>query len=423
MPPKKIKILVLTTTFPRYKDDEVPSFVLDLSKEMKNLGAEIIILSPHDKNAKIKEKIEGMKIIRFPYFFPKKLQRLCYRGGIMYNIKKSYLAKIQIPFFFIFYFIYSYKIIKTFKIKAIHSHWIIPSGFVGAIFKKFFKIIHISTAHAIDVYTLEKTFLGKIITTFIFKNCDYIVCVSNILKQKLFNLLIDENDKKYFDKKVLVKPMGVKLSLNSFTNELNKEKEKEHFNILFLGRFVEKKGIKYLIYAFQKVLEKYKNVKLLLGGTGPLEEEIKFLVAKMNLKDSVKFLGWVPREELPKIMKEADFIVVPSIVTETGDTEGLPTVIIEAMGMGLPVIASDVGGIRDIIKDGVNGLLAVPGNVEDLSFKMMKIIENEELKKKLSKEGKETAKNYRWDKIAKFYIHLFCKAYPRRYEKIPYNRF
>lgn len=397
---KKIKILVLTTTFPRYKGDYTPAFVLELSKEIRNKGFEIIILAPHHKNSKFFEIMEGITVFRFPYFFPLSLQKLCYEGGIMRNIKKSFFAKIQIPLFFLSYFYFAYKIIKKFKIDIIHSHWIIPSGLVGAFLKKIFKIKHLATAHAIDVYTLEKLPFKKILAEFIYKNSEYLVCVSSILKEKILNIL---NEKFSREKnKIFIKPMGAKIS---FKKEIKSNKEK--FNVIFLGRFVEKKGVKYLIYAFKKVSSFYENVQLLIGGTGPLEKEIKELVKNLHLEKFVKFLGWISREKIPEILSEADVLVVPSIITEEGDTEGLPTVILEAMGAGVPVVASDVGGIKDVIKNGVNGILVPQRDIDALAEAIISLIKDEKLRKKLSVEGINTAKNYEWNKIAEFYISLF----------------
>ncbi len=395
-----MKILVLTTTFPRYKNDNTPQFVLELSKEIKNKGFEVTVLAPHHKNSKFFEDIEGVKVYRFPYFFPISLQKLCYEGGIMRNIRKSFLPKLQVPFFFLSYFYYSYKIIRKFKIEVIHSHWIIPSGFIGAFFKKFLKIKHITTAHAIDVYTMEKLPFKKILTKFIYNNSDYIVCVSSILKEKILKILEDE--KKLKKEKIFIKPMGMKIPVIK-----ERKSERESFNILFLGRFVEKKGIKYLVYALKEIVTLYGNINLNIGGSGPLEKELKNLVKELNLENFVNFLGWVKREKVPEILRESDVLVVPSIITEEGDTEGLPTVILEAMGAGVPVIASDVGGIRDVIKNGVNGILVPPMEIEELKKAIITLIEDKKLSEKLVEEGLKLVKEYNWEKIADFYISLF----------------
>ena len=132
----KKKVLVTATTFPRYKDDTEPSFVFDLCKEMK-AEYDQIVLVPSDPNAKDKEEMDGIPIMRFRYFF-KKLQRLCYEGGIRPNMEKSFLARIQAPFLFFAEFFAVRKMVKKEKIDLIHAHWIIPQGLVAYVMKKMY---------------------------------------------------------------------------------------------------------------------------------------------------------------------------------------------------------------------------------------------------------------------------------------------
>jgi len=132
----KKKILVIATTFPRWINDSTPRFVYDLSKRLVS-SYKIIVLAPHYKGALKKEKMEKLEVRRFTYFKPEKLQTLCYDGGIIPNIKKSLLAKIQLPLLVLSEFIVSYRIIRKENINMIHAHWILPQGFVSIFLKKF----------------------------------------------------------------------------------------------------------------------------------------------------------------------------------------------------------------------------------------------------------------------------------------------
>ncbi|GAH81463.1 unnamed protein product, partial [marine sediment metagenome] len=91
----KMKILVLTTTFPRWINDTMPAFVYDLSKRLQENGLEIFVLVPHHEGTKTYEIIDRMKTYRFPYFYPTKYQRLAYGGGILSNLKSN-LARVQV---------------------------------------------------------------------------------------------------------------------------------------------------------------------------------------------------------------------------------------------------------------------------------------------------------------------------------------
>src|SRR3989344_4666043 len=149
------KVLIIASTFPRWKNDAEPNFVYTLSSLLAKKGYEVIVLAPHYYGAKKFEIIGDLKVYRFPYFYPLRFQKLCYEGGILENLKKSFLAKIQIPSLLICEFFYTIKIIKKEKIDFIHAHWILPQGFIAAIVKNLYKIPFIATAHAGDVFPLK----------------------------------------------------------------------------------------------------------------------------------------------------------------------------------------------------------------------------------------------------------------------------
>ena len=123
-----MNVLFLTSSFPRHEGDYAGNFVCDLAKKLKERGLKITVLCPHYPDKKFKENMFGLNVNRFPYFYPFGYQKLCYDGGIGHNIRTSYLAKLQVPFFFLSHLLYAIKIIRKEKIDLIHSHWIIPSG-------------------------------------------------------------------------------------------------------------------------------------------------------------------------------------------------------------------------------------------------------------------------------------------------------
>jgi hypothetical protein len=95
-----MKILFLATTFPRWENDTRPAFVYELAYRLQKSGLEIVVLAPHCAGSKKFELLNEMRVYRFPYFFPTRYQKLAYAGGILPNLKRSNLAKIQVPFFY-----------------------------------------------------------------------------------------------------------------------------------------------------------------------------------------------------------------------------------------------------------------------------------------------------------------------------------
>ena len=129
-------VLVLTSTFPRWKGDTTPSFVFELSNRLANKNRKMIVLAPGAPNASKKEKIENLEIHRFQYFPLPKLQKLAYGAGIIPNAKSSFLAKMQVPSFLASEFLSAKRLVNKYKPDILHAHWLIPQGILAVFLKK-----------------------------------------------------------------------------------------------------------------------------------------------------------------------------------------------------------------------------------------------------------------------------------------------
>ncbi len=163
---------------------------------------------------------------------------------------------------------------------------------------------------------------------------------------------------------------------------------KNKFVILFVGQFIERKGLIYLIKAFEMLINKLNNCTLVMLGYGPEEESLKKYITVNEIKN-VKFVGHVDVNDIPEIYAIADVFVLPSLE----ETWGL--VINEAMASALPVIATRrVGSAGDLIKDGKNGYVIPEKNYKELESKLFKILSNDLVRKNMSKESSKIIKNF-----------------------------
>ena len=168
--------------------------------------------------------------------------------------------------------------------------------------------------------------------------------------------------------------------------------------LLFVGRLVEKKGLKYLLQAMPEILKKYPDTRLNIAGTGPEQSNLKAQAKQLNIVKNISFLGRLSHQELVKDYREATLAVFPFIQAKNGDIEGLGLVMIEAMGCGCPVLASDIPAVRDVIVDGETGVLMNPGKAYLISKKILEIIENPKKALTISKQGREEViKEFSWE--------------------------
>ncbi|MGB4730223.1 MAG: glycosyltransferase family 4 protein [Candidatus Hydrothermia bacterium] len=174
--------------------------------------------------------------------------------------------------------------------------------------------------------------------------------------------------------------------------------------ILFVGWLEIRKGTKYLIQAFNKIGNQHKNVRLIVAGDGPLKENLEKMVSD-GLKDRVHFLGFVSSYKLPSLYRSCDIFVSPA--TE-GESFGI--VLLEAMASGKPVIASDNEGYKVVVSDGEDGFLFTRKNVDELVQKLITLIINPELRRKMGERGRAKALNFSWSFIAKQVLDYYVEA-------------
>ncbi len=385
-----MKVLVLTTTFPRWQEDTVPAFVYQLCQELLRNGLEIVVLAPHHQGAPLQEEMAGLKVHRFAYFYPKRYQRLYYEGGVLSNLKRSRLAWVQVPLLVVSELYHALRLIKKEKVDIIHSHWLIPSGLVGAICKKVCKRPLVVTIHGSDIFPFRKGSL-KHLLRLVLKSCD--ACTAN--SQATASAAQEITD---VQQKLAVIPMGV--DLNRFhPDEPGFATDKPL--ILSVGRLINWKGVDYLIRAMPLVLEQLPEARLVICGDGPERANLERLASELSLTGNVVFEGSVPNSRLPDYYRTASVFVLPSIVIEsTGETEALGVVLLEAMACGKPVIGSNVGGIPDIIEDGWNGFLVQQKSPEELADRIVRLLSSDELRHRFSENALQTVRErFSWEAV------------------------
>jgi glycosyltransferase involved in cell wall biosynthesis len=398
--PKKFSVLVLTTSFPIDSSIAVGIHIIEKCRHLVKNGVKVKVLAPHHAGSKTSERIDGISVKRFRYFFPTRWQKVAYGAGIPTNLKNSRLAKCQLPIFMLAFFLST--ISNTRNVDIIHCHWSV-AGLIGIIAGKLFNKKVVLMVHGAEVFVLGKHPVLK----FVLKHVDCTISNSSFTEQ--------ETHKVYPSKKSVVIPPGV--DVNRFYSQARIANLRHRLNlssgdvfVLSIGKFIPRKGFEYLIEAFNQIVHQrnIKDIKLRIGGRGPLKSHYEQMIDQYCLSDHIGFLGYIKDEDIPSYYTEADIFVLPSIVDERGDTEGLGVVFLEANACGTPVIGSRVGGIIDVIKNGVNGFYVRQKNALDLAEKIIKLADNEELRKKMGAAGRRIVEeDFNWNHLTKRIIKIY----------------
>ncbi len=386
-----MKILLLSSVYPRFEADQEVPWLRASVLFLKNAGCEIAVAAPSHRGLKSHE-IDGVKVHRFRYA-PAKLEFLTHDEGAPSKMAKNPLLQLlAIPYIIIGSF-FTLKICLKFKPQIIHVHWPFPHGFMAFFAKIFYKAPIILNFYGAELLLMRKKKWIKPFLKFFIKHANQVIAISGFTAKRVEEI---------YPRKIEILPYGTTF-LNSCAAEENPKGEV--YRILFVGRHIERKGLEYLIKAAAMLNSDKFQVRI--AGTGDLTEKLKELAEKEAPKQ-VLFLGKLPKEELAKEYQNANCFVLPAIVDSKGDTEGLGVVLIEAAEYGVPVIASDVGGIPDIVIDRKTGLLVPEKNSEAMAAAIKELSENEALQKFLVLGAIEHIKqHFEWDAIIKRQVELY----------------
>ena len=392
------RVLVLTSTFPRWENDTEPAFIFELSRRL-TVSFDVTVLSPRTPGSKRKENMAGLRVIRFPYFFSQWEKLAMHGGGILNQLKTNPAYYLMVPFFLLGQLLAIIRLVRNEHFDLIHAHWLIPQGFIAALGMWIAgkNVPLLCTSHGGDLFALKGKGLQRLKRRIMDKSAALTV-VSKAMKKTVVDMGAAPD-------KVEVIPMGVDLK-GLFTPDPGVQRKTDE--LLFVGRLVEVKGLQILLDAMPKVLAKHPGIRLVVAGAGPLESELRASAAKLNMTDCVDFLGMVPQLKLPSLYQQATLAVFPFIVTKSGVQEGFGLVVVEAMGCCCPVIAGDLPAIQDTVVHEENGLIFPSGNAQVLADSILKLLDDPEFRARLAGEGrKSVVQNFDWEIIAGKYGKIY----------------
>lgn len=396
---KQKRLVIVASTLPRWKNDSVASFVQEFGETLAPDFAHVTLIAPHYKLAKTRERLaSNITVRRFRYFFPASGENIVYEGHAGKKANKSPLYLLKLTLFLISnFFMVLRQSLHTGTI--INAHWIVPQGAVAVLVGKLLRKPVVVTVHGGDVFTLNGKYMLKV-KRWVLRHASTVVVNSSATQAVC--------QKIYSDREYPIIPMGID------TTSLKKKstpRKGKLFRVLFIGRLSSEKGGIYVCKAAQ-ILKKsgVEDVAFTIVGDGPEKPELEAFVATHNLKKIVSFEGWQPHKEIAKYYHEADVFVGPSIEEENGWKEAYGLTFAEASASGLPVIATNTGGIRDIVKDGITGFLVQQRDAEQITDKILLLKDNKNLRQTMGKKAAEQADRFSWESTRQLYEKILRGA-------------
>ena len=293
------------------------------------------------------------------------------------------------------------KIVRRIKPDIVHSHQVIPFGLYGLIsgYKPF-----VLTAWGGDVLVMpKKSFLMKYLTKFVLRNADVITCDGDHLKNEMIQLGANSENIKMIQFGTDTQKFNPCKKDGDFKANLFSSKSKV---VISLRNLYPIYNVETLIKSIPLVLTIHPDTKFLICGRGTEEDYLKEMANLLNISNSMKFLNWIPNNDLPKYIASSDIYVSTSL-----SDGGLAVSTAEAMACELPVVITDFGANREWVEDGVNGFIIPLKDPNSLAEKIIFLLDNEDIRHEfgeLSRNVIEERLNYykEHEKMDDLYIKL-----------------
>ncbi len=434
-----MKIAILTSSYPRFPGDGTAPFIQSIAEHLAKLGHDVEIVAPHDPEVSENNRsysaapptpqywgeqqdssskvlhVEGLpleytkvKVHRFRYIWPERWHIMGHAKSLKADVRLRPLAFFLLPFFLVGALIKLMQVTREQNSQIIHVNWVLPNGPAAALVARIRKIPYVVSLHGSDMYVAQKNPIFSAAAQWVFRRADAVTSCSTQLLEAAQSL--DAPDASHLitwgadPEKFHPKPQNLDLA-RSWGFRV------DDIHIVTLGRLVHKKGFNVLIRAFAELASSHPGVRLVIGGEGPLYASLEQIAQNFNIQSKVIFPGRIPWDQVIDFFALGEIFVLPSIQDAHGNVDGLPTVLFEALACGLPVVASNIGGVQLVIEDGKNGLLVLPGDGEALKEALQRLLKNTDERIHLAQAARQSVVNeHVWDAVARKFSRIFHDA-------------
>jgi glycosyltransferase involved in cell wall biosynthesis len=381
-----MRILHVVTAFPRRRDDVITPWLVELLRRLRTRGFEVEVFTSAYRGGG-NEHFDGIPVHRFRYF-PARFEDLTHDEAVPDRLRRGLRYRLAVPLYVLCGMVAIWRLCRRQAYDVVHVHWAMPHLLFGWVARAACRARLVTTFYGVELRWTEKA-LGPLRWLLVraARSSGAAVAISRHTAEEVHRLtgVVPE-----------VIPYGVGLQPRAAATSAASGGP---FTVLFVGRLVERKGVRVLLEAMARI-EEQVPVRAVIVGDGPERASLEAYAAAQGVRDRVTFRGRLPPEELDRTYAAAQALVLPAVVDRRGDTEGLGVVLLEAMSYGLPVVASRIGGITDIVEDGKTGLLVTPGDASELAAALRRLAQDRGLARRLGEAGRAVVEErFSWDAI------------------------
>ncbi len=407
----QVRVLYIVTAYDRYPGDGITPWLVRTIRHLGRAGVEVEVLAPSYRGLG-DGLVDRVPVHRFRYA-PQPLETLTHDQTAPDRIRQRPWMLALVPGYLWSASRAARRLARTGRFDVVHVHWPIPHAIPGFAARRAGRIPLVSTFHGVELTWTRRQlpflvpFLRRVI-----RRSDAVTANSSYTVSMI---------REVHDRAVERIPFGATVTAEAADGRdasaagvrgghARGRNESAPFQLLFVGRLVERKGLAVLLEALAGIVDRHA-VRLRVVGAGPARESLERRARALGVDHVVQFEGFVPDDVLAEAYRTADLFVLPAVYDAKGDVEGLGVVLVEAAASGLPAVASDAGGIPDVVRHGETGFLVPPGDPGALAAAVVQALADRDRLRRMGEAAKRhAAREFSWDVITERLVSLYRRV-------------
>jgi glycosyltransferase involved in cell wall biosynthesis len=397
-----LRIICPTYWYPQHASDTQATYVHDINRHLVRRGHSLTVVTPGDPSLSREDTFDGVKIVRFPLNLPADLTY-----GRVAQSRVSFLGRFARVAVMANYLEAQYRAVmaqaRVRSTDVIHAHWAIPTGPAAVMAARKLGVPSVITMHGGDVYVnpeqgydFPTRWYVRPALRWTLRHADALTAITEDCRQHALRAGAPAER---------IRLVFNGTDLRRFSPEENGSRGDMQFgpHMIFACRqLFPRKGIRFLLEAAAQLKPRFPDLKVVLAGDGFERPQLARLAGDLGIAQDVTFLGWVPNTDLPPYYRAAAVSVIPSL------EEGFGIPAAEAMGCEVAVVASDAGGLPEVVEDGVTGLVVPRGDSGALAKAIGTLLQDPERRRVMGQAGRLRAlRLFDWDRSAEQFEQLY----------------
>ena len=398
-------VVMVTTSYPRFPGDSVGTFMEPIATHVAARGHEVHIVAPWHPRI-TRGKVEGGVHFHFFKYAPvPSLNVFGYAAGLQADVSLKATAWLAAPLALTAGWFKAMRVAQKRRATVMHGHWVVPGGVIAAAARPALPLV--VSLHGSDVFVAERTPPARAAARRVFARAGAVTACSQDLASRAIALGAAPD-------RMEVVPYGVDLGRFKPAPDA-REALRGGLGLpsgapllVTAGRLVRKKGFEYLIDAMP-LLERH-DARLAIAGDGDLGAELRGRARDAGVADRVHFLGNLPQDAVGRWFAAADLVAIPSVRDDSGNVDGLPNTVLEALASGTPIVATRAGGIGSVIEDGRTGALVPERDPGALARAVDALLRDGARAAAIGAAGRDAAGRFGWSAAAERFESAYDRA-------------